>query len=570
MKITNIQRSNFRSDFFGGLTTGLISLPLAVAFGVQSGLGAFAGLYGAIALGMLATCFGGTATLISGPTAPMTVLSAFIIATAIESSENLTVAMGSIMATFMLAGLFQCFLGLLKAGQYIRYIPYPVVAGFFNGIGVLLILLQVFPFLGHPSAQNVSDIFAGLPDILNQVNYTAIGLTGSTIAIIYLFPKISKTIPSSFVALMLVTIASTSMSLDIITIGNIPMNLAEFKTNSLTSLNWLDLSSIILPAISLSILGIIETLASSVAVDTKTKTKNNSNTQIIGQGLGNMLSAIIGGIPGAGTTMRSMVNINAGGKTRISGFIHGVVLLFILFIAGDYVELIPLPVLAGILITVGIDIINYKEIKKFVHAPRTDAVIMLIVLSLTVFIDLFHALIIGVVMALILFTKNIRSMLEEQAVESYVKNFAQEKAWGDEVNLPEQIQRKVFIKHFDNAIFLEFSKKMLAMIQLHPEIEIVIMRMERIDYIDQTGIIAIKEAINILQDNNILVLMTEIDHQPMDMLKKTRIIPHLIPEKYLYLDFQKAIQAMEVSNLVTFSSKEKNVRFKELNVQNVT
>ena len=192
------------------------------------------------------------------------------------------------------------------------------------------------------------------------------------------------------------------------------------------------------------------------------------------------------------------------------------------------------------------------------------------VLSLTVFIDLFQAVAIGLVMALILFMKKISVITEDKPVESYVKDFTREKPWADEVPLPEQIQNKVFIQHFDNVIFLEFSNKLIAMTQSLPEVEIVIMRMKRVRYIDQTGVVAIKKAIIALQDKNRVVLITEIQHQPMDMLKKSRIIPHLIPEKHIFLDFNKAIQMMEENNLMTFVNKEKNVPLKELNVQNVT
>ncbi len=255
MKTINIETAHLKDDFFGGLTVGLVALPLALAFGVQSGMGAIAGLYGAIAVGMLAAWFGGTATLISGPTAPMTVVSAVIIASAIETSESLEVAMGTIVTTFMLAACIQFFLGLFKAGQYIRYIPYPVISGFISGIGILLIIQQIFPFLGHSSPQKLMDIFVGLTDILNQINYVAVGVAGSTIAIIYLFPKISKIIPSSFVALILVTVTSTIMGLDVTLIGNIPVDLPEFKINTLSSLDWFDLTTIIFPAITLAILG---------------------------------------------------------------------------------------------------------------------------------------------------------------------------------------------------------------------------------------------------------------------------------------------------------------------------
>ena len=192
MKTINIDISQVRGDFFGGLTAGVVALPLALAFGVQSGMGAIAGLYGAIAIGMLAAWFGGTPTQISGPTGPMTVVSAVVIMTAIETSGSLEAAMGTIIAVFFLAGIMQIFLGLLKIGKYVRYIPYPVVSGFMSGIGVIIVVLQIFPFLGHASPKKIPDILAGIPGIVDQINYASVGLATATIAIIYLFPRISK------------------------------------------------------------------------------------------------------------------------------------------------------------------------------------------------------------------------------------------------------------------------------------------------------------------------------------------------------------------------------------------
>ena len=184
-----INTAHLRGDFFGGLTAGVVALPLALAFDVQSGMRAIAGLYDAIAIGILAARFGGTPAQISGPTGPMTVVSAVVIATAVENSGSLEAAMGTILAVFMLSGIFQIFLGLLKIGQYVRYIPYPVVSGFMSGIGVIIIVLQIFPFLGHASPKIILDVFARIPDILAQINYVSVGLATATIVIIYLFPK---------------------------------------------------------------------------------------------------------------------------------------------------------------------------------------------------------------------------------------------------------------------------------------------------------------------------------------------------------------------------------------------
>ena len=217
-----IDTSNLKGDFFGGLTAGVVALPLALAFGLQSGMGAIAGLYGAIAIGMIAAWFGGTPTQISGPTGPMTVVSAVVIATAIEAHGNLQAAMGTIIAIFLLAGAFLILLGLFKIGQYVRYMPYPVVSGFMSGIGVIIIVLQIFPFFGHKSPKKIVEIFSELPGILGEINHASVALALATIATIYLFPRITRIIPSALVALIGLTVISTVMDLEVATIGDIP------------------------------------------------------------------------------------------------------------------------------------------------------------------------------------------------------------------------------------------------------------------------------------------------------------------------------------------------------------
>lgn len=344
--------SNLRGDVFGGLTAGVVALPLALAFGLQSGMGAIAGLYGAIVIGVVAAWFGGTPTQISGPTGPMTVVSAVVVSTAIEAhGGSLEAALGTIIAIFLLSGFFQILLGVFKIGQYIRYMPYPVVSGFMSGIGVIIIVLQIFPFLGHKSPKKILDIFSQVPDIINVINPASVALALATIATIYLFPRITKLIPSALVALISLTVMSTILGLDVKIIGDIPEGLPALQFGSLSSVDLASPMLIIIPALTLAALGTIDSLLTSIVADNMTKTQHDSNKELIGQGLGNMGAAMFGGIPGAGATMRTVVNINSGGKTRLSGVIHGLALLLVLLGAGAYAKLIPLPVLAGILIT---------------------------------------------------------------------------------------------------------------------------------------------------------------------------------------------------------------------------
>lgn len=544
MKKILIDTSNIRGNFVGGLTAAALSFPLALAFGVQSGMGALAGLYAAIAIGMMAALFGGTPTMISGPTGPMTVVAAAIIAFSIETSGSLDAAMGSIITIFVLAGILQVVFGLLKIGAYFRYIPYPVVSGFISGIGILLIVLQIFPILGYPSPKNVLDIFAEAPGILNEINYSALGLATATIAIIYLLRKISLNIPGSFAALMILTPISAILGLNVNVIDNISGGFSELQIDTLALNKSLAISTIVLSALTLAVVGAIESLLNSVVADNKTKTRHDCNEELIGQGMGNMLSAVIGGIPGAGASIRTIVNIKAGGKTRLSGVIHSIALLTLLLVTARYVQLIPLPVLAGVLFTVGIELINFQQIKHIIRIPKTEAVIMLIVLVLTVFADVFQAITLGVVMASFLFMKKIGDMTENKSVSGKIEEFTHEKSWADEVKLAQEIQNKIYIKHFNNPIFKGFTHEFLALTQSRQEIEIVILRMEKVTYIDLVGVYAIKEAITALRKKNIMLLITGLQHQPRDMLKKVRMIPYIIPEDTLYPDFQSAIKTL--------------------------
>ena len=549
MRSITFNSSTLRNDFFGGLTVAVVALPLALAFGLQSGMGAIAGLYGAIAIGIIAAWFGGTPAQISGPTGPMTVVSAVIIASAIETYGSLDAALGSILAIFLLSGVLQILLGVFKIGQYVRYMPYPVVSGFMSGIGVIIIILQIFPFLGHASPKNIIEVFAELPNVISQTNLASVGLALATIAIIYLFPRINKAVPSPLVALIASTFASTLMNLDVSIINDIPKGLPELKIAALTSHNWLDFSVILLPAITLAALGTIDSLLTSVVADNMTKTRHDSNKELIGQGLGNIGAALIGGIPGAGATMRTVVNIKSGGTTKLSGVIHGISLLLVLLGAGTYARLIPLPVLAGILITVGFGIIDYKGLKHLLRVPRADAVILIVVLTLTVFVDLLQAVAVGMVLASILFMKKMSDVAEGKAAIGSIADFHREEAWSDELLIPEELQDKIYIKHFDGPIFFGFASKFQEMTRAMPDVNIVIMRMRRVPYIDQSGIYAIEDAVMELQGKGVTVLMTGMQEQPKDMLLNVDLIPNLVPEENLFPDFRSCIAALQDGKL---------------------
>ncbi|MCQ2280385.1 MAG: SulP family inorganic anion transporter, partial [Bacteroidales bacterium] len=343
MKI--LEKNNLRGDIFGGITAGIVALPLALAFGIQAfgvisveevgnigAIGALAGLTGAMMIGFFAALFGGTPSQISGPTGPMTVISATLISGVWASTHpnSIETVVISMALAAILCGLFQILFGILKIGKYIRYIPYPVLSGFMSGIGIIIIVQQIYPLLGLKSPVLIVDMIMQLPSHIAGFNLAALLLGLGTVAIIYLFPLLTKKVPSTLVALIVMTIVATLLHFDTkLTIGEIPSGLPMpfFVEHNVAGVDWLAvLKMSVIPGLTLAGLGSIDTLLTSVVADNTTKTKHDSNQELIGQGIGNIAVGMFGGLPGAGATMRTVVNIKSGGRNRLSGMVHGVVL----------------------------------------------------------------------------------------------------------------------------------------------------------------------------------------------------------------------------------------------------
>lgn len=530
-------------DIFGGITAGIVALPLALAFGVQSGLGAAAGLYGAIAVGILAAIFGGTATQISGPTGPMTVVSAAVIASLIALKGDVASALPSILLCFMLAGFFQILLGLTGAGKYIKYIPYPVVSGFMTGIGVIIIVLQLFPMLGHISPGNIIDIFKNLGTPLSDINLYALLLAALSIAIIYLFPKITKAIPSVLVALIIVSLIPIFIPMDVRIIGDIPSGLPAIRLELFSAFGRLDV--IILSALTLAALGTIDSLLTSVVADNITRTTHNSNKELIGQGIGNMGSALIGGIPGAGATMRTLVNIRAGGKSKVSGVIHGLVLLLILLGLGKFASQIPLPVLSGILITVGIGIIDTRGIKHLRKVTRVDAVVMIIVLALTVFVDLLQAVAAGMIISSVLFMKRVGDITQEQSVSTIDGDEEVSGALHEAFAIPEEIQKYVSIKQINGPLFFGNNDYFhILSQQISSTRKVLLIDMRLVPYIDQSGLYTLENIVFQLEQKKIQVFLLGLQTQPKDLMQNINLIPDLVDEGSIHTDPVASVAAI--------------------------
>lgn len=400
--IHGFRGDNIRGDIYGGITAAVVALPLALAFGVASGAGPIAGLYGAIAVGFFAAVFGGTPAQISGPTGPMTVVMAAIVT---QYAGNPAMA----FTVVMLGGLLQILFGVLRLGRFINLMPFPVISGFMSGIGFIIIILQIAPFLGqtNPPGGPLTAML-NFPALLANPVGDAVAVGAISLAIVFLTPaRISRIVPAPLIALAVGTVLALFLFAGAPILAHVPTGLPTLQMPTFTVADFPD---IVGSALVLAVLGSLDSLLTSLIADNATRTHHESDRELIGQGIGNMVSGLIGGLPGAGATMRTVVNIRAGGRTPISGALHAAVLLAVVLGLAPLAELIPHAVLAGILFKVGIDIIDWDYLRRIRRAPRVGVLFMLVVLGLTVFVDLIVAVAVGVVMASLLFVKRMADL----------------------------------------------------------------------------------------------------------------------------------------------------------------
>lgn len=413
MQLTHRLRfGNLRGDLFGGLTAAIVALPLALAFGVASGAGAIAGLYGAVFTGFFAALLGGTPSQVTGPTGPMTVVMATVFAKLIaENPEN---GMAMAFTAVMLSGVFQILFGILRLGQFITLMPYTVVSGFMSGIGVIIVALQLAPLLGHPAQSSVIAGMQELPEALANPHPVAASLGILTLVIVFGWSgRLARLVPSPLVALIVCTAIAALIfpQSDVARIGEIPQGFPQIQWPRLT-LNLMQ--DIVGYGLMLATLGAIDSLLTSLVADNITRARHNSEQELIGQGIGNLLSGLFGGLPGAGATMRTVINVQAGGRTPLSGMVHALVLLCIVLWAGGITAQIPHAVLAGILIKVGIKIIDWPFLWRVCQVSMRAALVTYGVLLLTVFVDLITAVVVGAFVANMLTIHRLTSIQVEQ------------------------------------------------------------------------------------------------------------------------------------------------------------
>jgi len=517
----NILRKH-KGDLYGGITAAVIALPLALAFGVASGAGALAGMWGAILVGFFAAVLGGTRHQVSGPTGPMTVVMALIIS---QLGGNLALA----FAVVVLAGALQILFGLVKIGQYVKLVPHPVVSGFMSGIGVIIIVLQLAHGLGHePPQGEVIEKLVALPAMMAAPGFDALLLCLLCLAIMIFTPRrIAALVPPPLIAIVAGTLAGVFVFTGAAVIGEIPTGFPEL---SLPQMSLADLPTVLRFALILAFLGSIDSLLTSLVADSVTRSYHDSNRELVGQGIGNMAAGLFGGIAGAGATMRTLVNIRAGATSRLSGAFHALILLAVVLGFGGAASHVPLAVLAGILLKVGYDIIDWPYLKRFRVAPRADVMVMFVTLAITVFIDLMTAVAVGVVMASLLFVARMADVQLQGARMSRGNDQGAGLA-PDEAAILDAAAGRIVLFQIEGPLSFGCARDVSRMMQSTAGRDALVVDLSAVPFMDTSAAMALEEVILGMREKNDKVVLCGLREAVRETLANTGVLAHLKAEQ---------------------------------------
>ena len=532
---------NLKGDIFGGVTTAVISLPLALAFGVASGAGAEAGLWGAILVGFFAACFGGSTTLISEPTGPMTVIMTAVLTSMVAKYPESGMAIS--FTVVMMAGAFQVLLGTLKLGYYITLMPYSVISGFMSGIGIILILLQISPLLGHAAPPGgVMGTLTELPNSIANMKPNELLLGALTLAILFLFPKkLRKFVPAQLVALLVVTLVSVIFfsSDSIRRIGEIPAGLPSLV---IPQFNLEIFTTMVIDALVLGTLGCIDTLLTAVIGDSLTRKEHDSDKELRGQGFANMISGLFGALPGAGATMGTVTNIQVGARSPASGMVRALVLALVVLVAGGLTEPIPMAVLAGIAVYVGINILDWSFIQRAHKVSVPAMAIMYGVMLLTVFVDLIVAVGLGVFISNIIIIERLsrEHVRQVRAISDADGNSVP--LTEDERALLDRAKGKLLFFYLSGPMIFSVSKAISRQHRRIADYEVMVLDLTDVPMIDVTVGLALENAIKDAQEVNCEVFLLCPNQQTRQQLEKFHVID-LVPEANTYALRTEALEA---------------------------
>ncbi|ELA3115698.1 SulP family inorganic anion transporter [Vibrio vulnificus] len=538
---------NLKGDLFGGVTTAIISLPLALAFGVASGAGAEAGLWGAILVGLFAALFGGSSTLISEPTGPMTVIMTAVLTSMVAKYPESGIAIS--FTIVMMAGAFQVLIGTLKLGKYITLMPYSVVSGFMSGIGVILIILQLSPLLGHAApAGGVLGTLSALPETISNMKFSEFFLGLLTLGILFFFPKqYRKYVPAQLVALVAVTLLSVILFDfdDVRRIGEIPTGLPSLVV---PVINGEIFTAMVIDALVLGTLGCIDTLLTAVIGDSLTRKEHDSDKELRGQGLANMISGLFGALPGAGATMGTVTNIQVGARSPLSGVIRALILALVVLVASGLTEPIPMAVLAGIAVYVGFGILDWSFIQRAHRVSVQGMAIMYGVMLLTVFVDLIVAVGLGVFISNILIIERLSRVQAKQVKAISDADENDVPLTDSERGLLDRANGKVLFFYLSGPMIFSVSKAISRQHSSIADYEAMILDLTDVPMIDVTVGLALENAIKDAQEAQCDVYLLCPNERVREQLEKFHVLD-LVPDentfKFRYEALNAAVNKVE-------------------------
>lgn len=503
----------FAGDVLGSLNSAIVALPQALAFGVATGFGASAGVWGAIILCFIAGLLGSKVPLVSGITGPVTIVIASIMAA-------LNADISSVILVIFMAGILQVILSLTSLPAIVKYVPYPVISGFMNGIGVIIIIMQINPLLGCPVMSNTITSISAFFKNLHTINYDALLIGVITLVIVFAIPKkFNKIIPSQAIALVICTLLSMKLGLNVDKISNISISFPHL------TLPKADLHAVITYfhyAVTLAIVLSSESLLTVLVADSLLKTKTPSKGMLLGQGVGNMVCALTGSLPGSAATMRTVAAINTGSSTKLTAVINPLILMFLLFKLSGFVAEIPLAVLAGILIKIGYDIIDVKLLKVVKFAPRDDLYVLALVFFLTVFYNLIVAVGAGITCAALLYAKRTADSAKLVQKTVYDKDIIKL-----EKLLEKDYNHKIRVVHIDGQFFFGSATQLISQFDEMLGTKYLILDYSSENLLDISAIFALEDIIIRLQSQKVKILVVLKSDSVKEQFEKHGIINQL-------------------------------------------
>ena len=516
--LKNYSGKQLSNDVLAGIIVGIVALPLAIAFAIASGVTPEKGLITAVIAGFIISAMGGSRVQIGGPTG------AFIVI--VYGIVQMYGVSGLIIATFM-AGIMLIIMGFSRLGTVIKFIPHPLIIGFTTGIAVIIFSSQVKDFLGLKMEAVPADFlekWSAYFKNIQSVNIYAVLIAAVTVVIIILWPKVSKKIPGSLIAILVTTAAVQLLNLPVETIGSrFGIISSSFPKPEIPFVDFATIKHLIQPAFTIALLCAIESLLSAVVADGMIGGNHRSNMELVAQGAANIVSSLFGGIPATGAIARTATNVKNGGRTPVAGMVHAIVLLIILLIAGKWASYIPIANLAGILVIVAYNMSEWRNFKSILKGPRGDVAVLLITFFLTVLIDLTVAIEVGIVLAAFLF---MRDMIRFSDVNILTREIDDDQFGYDVIDGKYQIPKKVEVFEITGPLFFGAAYKFKDAMQfIENSTRILIIRMRHVPIIDATGIQTLKEVYAHSKKHHKKIILSEVNsNQVMKELKDARII----------------------------------------------